>query len=114
MRAILWISLCALGGCTGASAQEGIPGTVRMKVLELTDDNGRVRASIKVEPDGQVVLRLTDQDGTLRVKLGADRDGSGLVLNNDATEPGIHALATSAGTSLRLKNKDGTEHTVVP
>jgi hypothetical protein len=54
-----------------------------------------------------VVFRLLDQDGTIPVKLGAGRDGSGLVLNNDATEPGVQILAVSAGSSLRLQNKDG-------
>ena len=35
--------------------------------------------------------------------LGAGRTGSGLLLANEATEPGIHALATDRETSLRLQ-----------
>jgi hypothetical protein len=49
------------------------------------------------------VFRLRDQDGQVRVKLGAGRDGSGLLLANEATEPGIHALAGAKQTSLTLQ-----------
>lgn len=87
---------------------------LRGRGLELTDQQGKSRASIRIEDDGQVVLRLLDQQGTIRVKLGAGKDGSGLVLNNDATEPGVHLLAGSNGSSMRLANKDGHERVIVP
>jgi hypothetical protein len=61
-----------------------------------------------------VVFRLLDQDGTIRVKLGAAREGSGLLLANDATEPGVHILADSTGSSLKLRNKDGAELKLAP
>lgn len=80
---------------------------LRAQAIELVDEAGQVRSRLNVEDNGEVVLRLLDQDGTIRVKLGAGRDGSGLVLNNDATEPGVQILAVSAGSSLRLQNKDG-------
>jgi len=50
---------------------------------------------------------MSDATGTIRVKLGAGEDGSGLVLLNDATNPGLHALAKKNGTSLTLIDKDG-------
>jgi hypothetical protein len=53
------------------------------------------------------VFRLLDQGGAIRVKLGAWRGGSGLLLNDDATEPGVHLLATSAGGSIQFRDKDG-------
>jgi hypothetical protein len=61
-----------------------------------------------------VVFRLLDQRGTIRVKLGADTDGSGLLLANDATEPGVHMLATAKGSSVRVANKDGRERLITP
>lgn len=89
-----------------ATAPDAIP-LLRGQAIELTDEAGQVRSRLNVEDNAEVVFRLLDQDGTIPVKLGAGRDGSGLVLNNDATEPGVQILAVSAGSSLRLQNKDG-------
>jgi len=87
---------------------------LRAQAIELADESGTVRSRLNVEADGEVVFRLLDQDGTIRVKLGAGRDGSGLVMNNDATEPGVQILAISAGSSLRIKNKDGRSLGLAP
>jgi hypothetical protein len=87
---------------------------LRGRVLELVDERGRMRARLNVESGGEVVFRLLDQRGTIRVKLGASEDGSGLVLANDATEPGVHILAKADGSSLRLTNKDGRERVITP
>ena len=84
------------------------------RVLELVDERGQIRARLNVESGGEVVFRLLDQRGTIRVKLGASEDGSGLVLANDATEPGVHILAKADGSSLRLANKDGRERVITP
>jgi len=114
MKLILGMAMLGLAACGGADAHEAPAAVVRAKTIELVDDHGLVRASLKVEPGGEVVFRLTDQTGTIRVKLGAGTDGSGLLLANDATEPGFHALAVSKGTSLRLRNKDGSERLITP
>jgi len=87
---------------------------LRGSALELVDQEGRIRARLNVEPQGEVVLRLLDERGTIRVKLGAGTDGSGLLLANDATEPGVHLLATASGSSIRVANKDGRERMIVP
>ena len=62
-----------------------------------------MRAQLDVEAEGEVVFRLRDSNGTIRVKLGASESGSGLVLADEATEPGVHILATRSGTSLTLQ-----------
>lgn len=62
----------------------------------------------------EVVFRLLDDRGTIRVKLGANEEGSGLLLANDATEPGIHLLAKAAGSSMKVANKDGRERLIIP
>jgi hypothetical protein len=95
------------------AAQDAAP-VLRAQAIELVDERGQVRSRLNVEAGGEVVFRLLDQDGTIRVKLGAGRDGSGLLLSNDATEPGVHILATGAGSSLKLKNKDGRETVIAP
>lgn len=96
---------------TGAQATEPV---LRARALELVDEHGRTRASLKLESNGEAVFRLFDQNGTIRVKLGAGEDGSGLLLANDATEPGVHFLAKSTGSSLKLRNKDGRERDITP
>jgi hypothetical protein len=90
------------------------PSVIRGRALELVDERGQVRARLNLEPGGDVVFRLLDQEGTIRVKLGAGTEGSGLLLANDATEPGVHILAQPDGSSLRLANKDGRERILAP
>lgn len=75
--------------------------------FELTDQSGIKRASIKVEPEGEVVFRLHGQKGTIRVKLGATEDGSGFVLLDDKTNPDVHILAKKDRVGLTITGKDG-------
>ncbi len=102
------------------TAQAVVP-VLRGRALELLDDRDRVRSRIDVEPDGDVVLRLLDENGTIRVKLGAGEHGSGLLLLDDATEPGVHIIARRtataalpATTSLTLRGPEGRQRTIAP
>jgi len=92
----------------------GDPGTVRARAIELVDERGRVRAQLNVEADGETVFRLRDAAGEIRVKLGASGDGSGLLLVDGPTEPGIHMLAKSNGTSVTLTSKGGQRRVITP
>lgn len=83
----------------------------QVRSLEIIDASGNRRMQVTSEPDGEVVLRLRDRNGTIRVKLGAGGDGSGLLLLDNAPEPGVHILATKRGTSLTLKK--GAAETVL-
>src|SRR5262249_26285420 len=70
------------------------PAVLRVRGLELVDDQGRVRAELKVfpadpnvkMPDGStgypetVLLRLINSKGAPTVKIGASEDGSGISL----------------------------------
>ncbi|MGH7516086.1 MAG: hypothetical protein ACREOC_01265 [Gemmatimonadales bacterium] len=87
---------------------------LRARVIELVDERNAIRARLNVESNGEVVFRLLDQRGTIRVKLGAAEDGSGLLLANDATEPGVHILAKAAGSSLKLADKNGRTRILTP
>jgi len=81
-----------------------VPSVLRARTIELVDGRGQVRAQIKVEnPGREVVFRMRDQEGRVRVKLGASRSGSGLLLANEATEPGIQARAGAKETLLSLQ-----------
>ena len=87
---------------------------LRGGALELVEERGRLRARLNIESGGEVVFGLLDDRGTIRVKLGAGADGSGLLLANDATEPGIHLVAGATGSRVRIANKDGRERLIVP
>jgi hypothetical protein len=88
--------------------------TIRARALELVDERGRVRGQITVEPDGEAVFRLRDAAGQIRVKLGAGGDGSGLLLLDGSTEPGIHMLARTGGTSVTLTSRGGQPRVITP
>ena len=107
------------------SAEVNSAGSVlRGRALEITDDEGRTRASIKVYPasvlpDGTaypetVLLRLINSQGTPNVKLAATEDGSGLVLSGEANPTHVQILARGPTVSLKLANKDGQQQSITP
>jgi len=103
-------------------------GVLRGSSLEIVDDQGRVRASIKLHeadtkykwPDGRigypetVMLRLIDQNGRPEVKMGASEKGGGLGLvgENDATQAILEAQGFD--TKLKLANKEGKQQLIKP
>jgi hypothetical protein len=93
----------------------GSQQVIRGRALEIVDDRGRVRASIKVQADPEIVmLRLIDPNGRPEVKIGASVKGGGLSLvgDSDATQVLLHA--DGAESSLRLRNEAGREHVLRP
>jgi hypothetical protein len=105
----------------GSTAAQAISPILRARTVELVDDRGQVRSRLNVEPGGAVILRLFDKNGTIRVKLGADEDGSGLLLTDEATEPGVHLIARRTGTTVRptttsitLTGAEGQQHVIMP
>jgi hypothetical protein len=101
-----------------------VGSVLRGRGLEITDDVGRIRASIKVYPpstlpDGAtypetVLLRLIDSKGRPNVKLAATEDGSVLALGGEADPTHVEIKARGAATSLTLSNKDGQQQLVKP
>ena len=103
LATICLLSLLALPLLSRPAGAKRVQSVLRARTIELVDGRRQVRAQIKVERTGEVVFRLRDQDGTIRVKLGAGREGSGLLLLNEATEPGVQALAGAEQTSVTLQ-----------
>jgi hypothetical protein len=74
-----------------AQSAPPVPSVLRGGALEIVDDQGRVRASIKVlEPSSRlarstVVLRLSDPNGRPGVKIVASDHGAAVSLVGDAT-----------------------------
>lgn len=80
---------------------------ITVKEFELVGQDGKRRASIKVEDTGEVVLRLMDASGTIRVKVGAGTDGSGFAFMDENTNPAIHGTTGKEGPKLILTDKAG-------
>jgi hypothetical protein len=107
------------------SAEMNSAGTVlRGRALEITDDEGRVRASIKLHPASvlpggttypeTVLLRLINSQGQPNVKIAATEDGSALVLGGESNPTHVEIRARGMTTSLKLINKDGQQQLIKP
>lgn len=90
--------------------------------LEITDKQGRLRASITfhepVEQDGKtyaggILLRLINSKGQPSVKIDASEDGGGLSFSNES-DGYIQLLAKESGGFLKIKNPDGKEQVIKP
>jgi hypothetical protein len=107
---------------------DSVVPVLRSRALEIVDDQGRVRVSIKVLPANQtdkmpngktgfpetVILRLIDPNGRPEVKLAASEQGSvlGLIGASDSTQVLLQAEGTES--SLKLTNKDGRQQQIKP
>ena len=113
----------------GSAATQTSP-MLRGRGLEIVDARGKVRAQIiliaadtvaktaRGTPYPEtVLLRLIDPNGRPGVKIGTSVDGSGMSLAGDSERRdwnGIQILAESAGTSLKLTNKNGRKQIITP
>jgi hypothetical protein len=107
-----------------AQANEIAP-VLRGSALEIVDDEGRVRASIKLHPEEvfkqtgkkypeTVMFRLIDQHGRPEVKIGASVEGGGLSFIGDSDVTQVHLQADGSDAILRLSNEDGKQQVVKP
>lgn len=118
---LLLVFLFAQGHPTLA---QRVAPVLRDRALEIVDDQGRVRASITVNPpvtvDSQpypesVVLRLSDPKSGPVVKIDASEEGSGLGLSDDSPHGGVRLMAKNrTGTFLKVTNKNGLEQVIKP
>jgi hypothetical protein len=107
---------------------DNVAPVLRGRELEIVDDKGRVRASIKIHPgdpkfkmpDGKigypemVMFRLIDPNGRPEVKLGASVEGGGLSLIGETDTTHVLLQADGADSSLKLTNKDGKQQLIKP
>jgi hypothetical protein len=101
------------------------PPVLRGRALEIVDDQGRVRASIKLHaaetfaatgkhyPE-TVVLRLIDAKGRPEVKIAASEEGAGLSFVGAADTTQVQLAADGTSSYLRLKNNDGLQQQLTP
>src|SRR5467141_4521018 len=123
----LLIRMSVLFRANSAATPELPPG-LRVRGLELVDDQGRVRAMLKVfpadpkvkMPDGTtgypetVLLRLIDSKGAPNVKIAATEDGSAMSLVGESNPTHVQILARGTNTFLKLVNKDGRQQVIKP
>jgi hypothetical protein len=123
----LGIMIVTLAHSRQATADNVAP-VLRGRSLEILDDQGRVRASIKLHPadpsvkmpDGKtgypdtVMFRLIDPKGRPEVKIGASEQGGGIGLIGDSDSTQILLQAEGADASLKLTNKDGRQQIIKP
>ncbi|HEU4385862.1 MAG TPA: hypothetical protein VFR85_20425 [Anaeromyxobacteraceae bacterium] len=112
-----------LAGVVPAQAR-GDAVVLRGRGLEIVDEQGRVRASIKVHPAGRTpggepypetsILRLIDAHGRPEVKLAAAERGAGLGLAGASDETYASLMAEGTETSLKLTSKDGRQQLIRP
>jgi hypothetical protein len=121
---LLLLLFLLLSGAEPASAISQA-SVLRGSALEIVDGNGRVRASIKVQPaetfeatgrkyPETVMLRLIDPSGRPEVKMGASVEGGGLSFVGETDAAQILLRAEGNGSSLRLTNKGGAETVIAP
>lgn len=118
---ILTVLLAKLNSAD-AQQEKNKPSVLRGSGLEITDDQGRLRASITFQPatekdgvkyTGGVLLRLINSKGQPSVKVEAAEDGGGLSFSNEA-DGYIQLLARESGGLLKIKNADGKETSIKP
>ena len=117
---LAFLLLSRIGPAMASSRSDVLRG----RALEIIDDHGRVRASIKLhqagtfKPTGRkipetVMLRLIDAEGRPEVKIGASVEGGGLSLVGRSDSTQLLLLADSS-SSVRLKNPSGQERVIQP
>jgi diaminopimelate epimerase len=109
----------------GRLESQSVPSVVRAHAFQLVDEQGRVRASLKVMPatthDGEtyaesVLLRLITERGRPAVKISASEQSAGLSFAGPTGTSSTYVILQSKGTesSLTLKNEDGREQVIKP
>jgi len=110
------------------SSADSITPVLRGRELEIVDEKGKVRASIKIQagdpqykwPDGKVgypetvMFRLIDPNGRPEVKLGASVEGAGLGLIGATDSTQLILKAEGANSSVKLQNKDERQQILKP
>jgi hypothetical protein len=117
----LLIFLLGQARAVAAPADDGI---LRGKGLQITDNTGKVRASISIMPasrlnDGStypetVLLRLITDEGRPSVKISAMTDGSGMALSDGQGLSYVQVLARGDKPEFNIVDKTGAKVKSLP
>ena len=119
---LLMITLVTFARIRPVAAKDVAP-VLRGSALEIVDAQGRVRASITVEPPvtmnsrtypETVLLRLSDPKSRPVVKITATEEGSGIGLSDDG-RGGVEVSSTRhKGNFLKIVSREGREQVIKP
>ena len=114
--AILAFLLTQMRPAYAQEQRQNIVPVLRGRALEIVDSQGRVRASITLQPpvevDGKkypenILFRLIEPKGKPMVKIGAAENGAGLMVINQSDEGVlIHGHNDSSFVKLTYKGKE--------
>lgn len=95
------------------------PDVLRGSGLEIVDAEGRLRASIGIQPavagaTETVLFRLIHPNGQPSVKIGASITGAGLSFVGGDDESYIILEADGAESQLKMVEQDGREQVIAP
>jgi len=129
----LGILIFSVSHHTASVQASGSEQVVRGRALEIVDAQGRVRASISINPEGParkadgsptewgdkifpeaVVFRLIRPDGRPSVKIATTEQGSGLDLGGGIDPTYIVATSEGGEASITVTNKDGRHQVIKP
>lgn len=119
---VLMVILLTKMNPASAQQEQNKSQVLRGSGLEITDKQGKIRASITfhepVEQDGKtypggILLRLIDSKGKPSVKIDASETGGGLSFSN-ASNGYIQLISDESGGFLKIKNGDGKEQVIKP
>jgi hypothetical protein len=124
LTAVNFALLLFLLSRTASVEAEGAPSVLRGNAIEIVDSEGRLRASLHVEPAGAdakgeaypetVLFRLIDGSGQPSVKISTSGIASGLSLVGGDDEGYVVLQADGPQSSLKLVGPDGRERLVTP
>ena len=105
---------------------EGAAPVLRGSGLEIVDQQGRVRASITIMPEGKsqngdaypetVLLRLITERGRPAVKISTSEESSGVMVAGPTSTRDTYVILQSKGevSSLKLRSESGKEQVLKP
>jgi hypothetical protein len=98
---------------------QGGTGILRGSAFELVDPQGRVRASLSIQPEVEqasetVLFRLIHPNGQPSVKISASMTGAGLSFVGGNDESYIILEADGPESRLRMVEQNGREQLVSP
>jgi len=114
-HAALSVGAMALVAVAAAfSRQDGDPTELRARRVALVDEDGRVRAELALDADGQAGLFVRDDEGRVRARVIHDRGQSGLRVDDAEGQTRLGAVHFAhGGTGLALHGPEGRGGTVL-
>jgi hypothetical protein len=120
LTALNLVLLLGIGLTQVLPATAGVgAGVLRGSAFELVDLQGRVRASLAIQPEAEgtsetVLLRLIEPNGQPSVKISASTTGAGLSFVGGDDESYVILEADGPEARLEMVEPDGRERVLSP